>query len=121
MSQVVPNQPLRLGPNDTNQLVSIEVADVPNDTGPLRAALHDTEPEVRLAALRAFARTAALDRDAVRSAVQYAVNDADPSVQSAAHEILAHVTAMENATNDFDLLTIGNNAAVSETPADSVP
>lgn len=221
------NIPIMVGPNDTNQLVSIEVADVPvgealvralprrdvlllhggnasdhplqavwvwpqnqgrsfvrNDTGPSRAALHDTEPgvraaaieevawrglpgaanivaealadgdssvreralnasvvhnvdlaidqllrllqgdtapAVRLAALRAFARTAALDRDAVRSAAQYAVNDADPSVQSAAHEILAHVTAMENAINDFDLLTMGNNADVSETPADSAP
>lgn len=85
----------------------------------LRLMETDTAPAVRLAALRAFAKSAALDRDAVRSAAQYAVNDADSSVQSMAHEILAHVTAMENAPDDFDFLAIGNNAAVLDTPADA--
>lgn len=84
----------------------------------LRLVQTDAAPAVRLAALRAFAKSAALDRDAVRSAAQYAVNDADPSVQSTAHEILAHVTAMDSTPDDFDFLTIGNSAALSDTPAE---
>lgn len=85
----------------------------------LRMVQTDVAPAVRLVALRAFAKLAALDQDAVRSAAQYAVNDPDPSVQSTAHEILAHVTAMENTPDNFDFLTIGNNAAVLDSPADA--
>lgn len=74
---------------------------VPNELV-LRLALTDVAPEVRFAALRAFAQLAARDHHAVRVAAQNAVNDSDPSVQSTAYEILAHIDALERTPEDDD-------------------
>lgn len=95
-------------------------ADIP-DALVLRLAQTDTAPEVRLAALRAFNRLVTRDREAVRSAAQNAVNDADPSVQSAAHEILSHLAATDNAPDGFDFMTTDSTGTPANVAEDAAP
>ena len=79
----------------------------------LRLAQTDAAGAVRFAALRAFAQLAAQDRNAVRVAAQIAVNDTDPSVQSTAYEILAHIEALDHMSEVGDFInTSGNGSSV---------
>lgn len=86
---------------------------------PVLQDLSRTDPaaEVRMAALLELARSAN-DRQAVRVAAEFAVNDPDLSVQSTAQEMLQTVDALDRGADELPLLTTGVNAEDMAVPLD---